>query len=75
MGAKVLDLDMVLNLDVLEMPVHHLHRQDRPKPIQETWLRIVFDMQSIMAVLNMTLKTLIDFNLTSFACLLLINGK
>ena len=75
MGTEVLNLYLVTNLEVLEVPICHLDGQDRAETGEETGLCIIFYPQRIVAILNMLLKAFVDANFPSFSSLLFAQNK
>lgn len=71
MGGEVPDLQTVSELDFLEAVVDALNGEHASFFAEETGLVDVGDLQRLIAVLYMLLKTIVDFNYPSLARFLL----
>ena len=67
--------DLVAYLDELEVAVDHLISDDAAKPVEETRLADVTDLQSHVALTDEVLEALVYANLPPLASLLLIDGE
>lgn len=74
-GGEVPSLDLVAYLDELEVAVDHLISDDAAKPVEETRLADVTDLQSHVALTDEVLEALVYANLPPLASLLLIDGE
>lgn len=70
-----MNLRPVAQLDIFEMSVYHLQRYDTTVSVQKTRLRIVLNVKCVMAVFDMSLKTFVDADNTSFPSFLLVDGE
>ena len=73
--GEVFDLEPVLHLNLLEMGVYALNGIHSSFLADEAGLLPVGYLQSIVAVLDMPLEALVDFDDASLAGLLFVNHK
>lgn len=70
MGAEVFNAELVLHLNGLELAVNHLKADDGAIAIQEAGAIIILYLHRIMAVLDVSLKALVNSDNAAFARLL-----
>lgn len=75
-GGEVLNIfQHILHLDFFQDNIYTLNRDNIIVAVEETFLVRVFDIKSLIALLDMLLHTCIDLYLTVLASLLLVEGE
>lgn len=74
-GGKVTNFYLVAHLDQFKVSVHHLIRDDAAEPVEEARLAAVTDFQSLIALADEVLETLVDSDFPTLAGFLLIDGE